>query len=212
ADAIRSGLGDPDAAVSADDLITAATGLLTLALSGSVTVEQLAIAARGARAELDLGAVADREQRMRERRYLHLIPQPDGMTRISGLLDPESAAHVVAAVDAATSPRRGGPRFVDPVAAASADRLLADPRTIEQITLDTVVDLIRIATLVDDGSVLGSRRPVVQLHVTDRDLRERRGLARFDGQADPVSIPTAERHACESGIPAIRFDERGDVL
>nr|MDQ2699488.1 HNH endonuclease [Actinomycetota bacterium] len=198
--------------VSADGLITAAVDLLSLALSGSVTVEQLAVAARDARTELDLDAVADREAHLRERRYLHLIPQPDGMTRITGLLDPESAAHVVTAVDAATSPRRGGPRFVDPEAAAHADTLLEDPRTIEQITLDTVVDLVRMATLIDTGSVLGTRRPVVQLHVTDRDLRERRGLARFDGQTDPVSIATAERHMCEAGVTAIHFDDHGDVL
>ena len=35
------------------------------------------------------------------------------MTRVHGLLDPESAAIVVPIFDAITSPRRGGPRFVD---------------------------------------------------------------------------------------------------
>ncbi len=60
-------------------------------------------------------------------RFLHLTPQADGMTRLSGLLDPESAAVVGAAFDAATSPRRGGPRFVDPEARRRrADELVAD--------------------------------------------------------------------------------------
>ena len=175
ADAIGVGLGQPDHDVAADDLITAACELLGLART--LTVEQLGVAARDARAELDLDKVADREQRMRDRRYLRFTQLPDGMTRVSGLLDPESAAHIVAAVDAATAPRRGGPRFVDPTAAAAGERLLADERTTDQIVVDTFVELTRVATLVDDGTILGSSRPVVQIHVTDRDLRERQVLA-----------------------------------
>ena len=210
ADAIRIGLGEPDNDVAADDLITAACRLL--ALAHTVTVEQLAVAARDARAELDLDKVADREQRMRDRRYLRFTPQLDGMTRVTGLLDPESAAHIAAAVDAATAPRRGGPRFVDPTAAASAEQLLADDRTTDQIIVDTFVALTRIATQADDGTILGSRRPVVQIHVTDRDLRERRGLGRIEGQLDPVSIATIERYLCESGAVPISFDQCGEVL
>ena len=210
ADAIRIGLGEPDHDVAADDLITAADELL--ALARTLTIEQLGVAARDARAELDLDKVADREQQTRDRRSLRFTPLPDGMTRVAGLLDPESAAHIVAAVDAATAPRRGGPRFVDPTAAASAEQLLEDERTTEQITVDVFVELTRIASLVDDGTILGSRRPVVQIHVTDRDLRERRGLGRIDGQRDPVSIATIERHICESGAIPIRFDQSGKVL
>ncbi len=70
--------------------------------------------------------------------------QLDGMTRVSGLLDPESAAHIVVAADAALAPRRG-PRFVDPEAAAAAEELVRDPRSNEQILLDTFVELTRIA-------------------------------------------------------------------
>ena len=210
ADAIRVGLGEPDADVSVDDLITATATLL--ATAPTLTVEQLAVTARDLRAELDLDKVADREQRMRDRRYLRFTPQLDGMTKVSGLLDPESAAHIVAAMDAATAPRRGGPRFVDPTAAAAAEQLLGDERTIEQIVADTFVDLVGIATLVDDGEVLGASRPVVQIHVTDRDLRERRGLGYIDGQLDPVSIATIERYICESGAIPISFDQSGEVL
>ena len=62
------------------------------------------------------------------------------MTRITGLLDPESAAIVVPILDAATSPRRGGPRFVDPDAVQRADDIVRDERTTDQLTLDTFVD------------------------------------------------------------------------
>ena len=76
------------------------------------------------------------------------------MTRFSGLLDPESAAIVVAATDAATSPRRQprAVRFTDPVSedptrrcstrTVSADPAPApDDRTREQLAVDALVDL-----------------------------------------------------------------------
>ena len=115
------------------------------ATAPSLALEQLAADARNARAELDLNRVRDREAAMRDRRYLRFTPQLDGMTRVSGLLDPESAAHIVAAADAALAPRRG-PRFVDPESVAAAEKLIADPRTNEQILVDTFVELTRIAT------------------------------------------------------------------
>jgi hypothetical protein len=179
--------------------------------AGLLALEQLAAAARSARAELDLDRVRDREAAMRDRRYLRFTPQLDGMTRISGLLDPESAAHIVAAADAALAPRRG-PRFVDPESIAEAEKLIADPRSNEQILLDTFVELTRIATAAPGHKILGKQRPVVQIHVTDRDLRERRGLGHIDGQSDPVSVETVERYLCDSGSVPIHFDDDGHVL
>jgi hypothetical protein len=209
ADVIRAGLGAPTDDVTVEHLLAAAARLLRDA--PTLTIEQLAADARHARAELDLDRVQEREAAMRERRFLRFTQQLDGMTRVSGLLDPESAAHVVNAVDAALAPRRG-PRFVDPDARASADELVRDERSNDQITVDTFVELVRLATNVDDGTVLGSRHPVVQIHVADRDLRGRRGLGTIDGQLDPVSIATIERYLCESGGVPIEFDQSGEVL
>ncbi len=209
ADAIRAGLGAPTEEVPAEALHAAAARLLLLA--PSLPLEQLAAEARNLRAELDLDRAQEREAAMRDRRFLRFTQQLDGMTRVSGLLDPESAAHIVTAVDAALAPRRG-PRFVDPASAARADALIRDERSNDQITVDTFVELIRLATNVDDGTVLGSRHPVVQIHVTDRDLRERRGLGRIEGQPDPVSIATVERYVCDSGAIPIAFDQHGQVL
>ena len=177
-----------------------------------MTVERLAIRARELRAEIDVDGVRDREQQLRERRYLHITPQGDGMTRIHGLLDPESAAVVVGAYDAATSPRRGGPRFVDPTEAARAEAVATDPRTTEQIAVDSFVELIRIATLADPGAVLGRRGAAVQVLVTERDLSRRAGVGRIEGQPDAVSIETVERHICESGIVPILFDSDGQSV
>lgn len=204
ADAIRAGLGAPTADVAADDLLDAAARLS--ALAPGLTVERLGREARALRDDLDAAGVADRERLLREKRYLTLTPVGDGMTRLSGLLDPESAAIVGAAYDAATSPRRGGVRFVDPDARAAADAIVADPRTLGQIAVDTFVDLIRVGTAADPAKLLGSRRHAVRVLVTGRDLAAGEGAGFFDGQTEAVSIATVERHICDTGVLPIEFD------
>ena len=97
-DVIAQGLGTPADGVTVDVLLAAAESLT--ALAGSLTLEVLAAQARELRDDLDAAGVALREEERRDRRYLHLTPQADGMTRISGLLDPESAATIKNAVDA----------------------------------------------------------------------------------------------------------------
>ncbi|MEO8094412.1 MAG: DUF222 domain-containing protein [Pseudolysinimonas sp.] len=225
ADAIRSGLGEPDSPDSADGapdgavtaaaladaaatLLREAAGLTTGALTTgtALTVERLAARARDLRNELDLARVQQRENDLRERRYLHLTPQSDGMTRLTGLLDPESAALVTSAFDAATSPRRGGPRFVDAAARDRAEELLRDERTTEQIAVDAFTELIRLGGAADSTAIIGGRRPAVRILIADRDLRARRGLARLEGQSTAVSIETAERHICEAGTVPVLFD------
>lgn len=206
AEAIVAGLGLPDDLVSAADLSTASQQLL--AESAGLTVERLAARARELRSDLDLEHVGDREAQLHERRYLHLTPRADGMTRLSGLLDPESAATVVAAFDAATSPRRGGPRFVDAESTRRAERLVADSRTTEQIALDTFVDLLRLGTLADDGTLLGSTTPTVRILVTKAELDSNVGAGHIEGQRDPVSLATVRRWVCSGGMLPILFDGR----
>ncbi|HEU0206562.1 MAG TPA: DUF222 domain-containing protein [Pseudolysinimonas sp.] len=210
ADAIRVGLGVPDDFVSGESLRVAADALLVMA--SSLTIEQLAVRARDERAELDAAQVRDREKALRDRRFLRVVPQSDGMTRLAGLLDPESAAIVIGAYDAATSPRRGGPRFVDPDSVDRVEQLLADERTIEQIALDTFVDLVRLGTEVAPDALLGAKKPAVRVLVTERDLAARHGVARIEGQTDPISIDTVERHACEAGIVPLLFDDALHVV
>ena len=95
---------------------------------------------------------------------------------------------------------------------ARAERILADPRTTEQIALDTLVEILRTGSLADAGVVLGGRTPAVQVLVTDHDLRARTGLAAIEGQQEPVSVATAERHICEAGTVPILFDDDGQVV
>jgi hypothetical protein len=210
ADVIRTGLGSPTEDVAADDLADAATQLV--ALAPTLTVEKLAARARELRDDLDSAGVRDRERMLRDKRYLHLTPLANGMTQLSGLLDPASAAIVGAAYDAATSPRRGGPRFTDDTAKERAKKLVEDERTLGQIALDAFVDLIRVGTEADPDRLLGAKRHAVRVLVTDRDLRERRGPAFIQDQTEAISIHTAEQHICDTGIVPIQFTDDGEGL
>lgn len=207
--AITQGLGMPSASVGADDLLDAAQTLVAEAVS--LPPEKVAKRARELRDELDAAGVADRETHLRQKRFLRLTPQPDGMTRLFGMLDPESAALVTDALDCVTAPRRGGPRFVDADELARVDALEKDPRTTEQIALDAFVAMIRIAAAADPGRVFGVRKPAVRVHVTADELRRRDGSGHLEGQTSAVSIATVERLACTDGYVPVVFDDAGPI-
>jgi hypothetical protein len=209
-DAIRLGLGAPTGEVTVDALTAAATDLT--ALAASLTLEALAARAREARDDLDAAGVALREEERRDRRYLHLTPLVDGMTRITGLLDPESAAVIKNAVDAATSPARGGPRFVDKRDRERADAIAKDPRAPEQLAVDALVELVDIAVRAHGSTLLGARRADVRVLVTDADLHNRIGAAWIEGQTASVSTATAERHACDGGYLPVHLSDDGQAL
>ncbi|MCS0499895.1 HNH endonuclease signature motif containing protein [Protaetiibacter mangrovi] len=210
AELIRTRLTAAADGVDEDALANAAERLL--AEAAGLTIEQLAIRAGRVRDELDLAGVAAREQELRAKRFLRVSPQLDGMTRVTGLLDPESAAIVVPILDAATSPRRGGPRFVNPNAIERAEDIMRDARTTEQLALDTLVDLVRAGAQVDPNRLLGDRKPAVRILVTKTDLDTRVGAAFFEGQTEAVSIDTAERFICSTGAIPILFDDDGRAL
>lgn len=210
ADAIRAGLGTPTEEVPSDALALAARTLVTLA--PTVTIEALAVRAREERLALDLLLVIERENALRQRRSLTLHRQADGMTRLTALLDPESAALVTSVFDGVTSPRRGGPRFVDESAAAQEQAILDDPRTTEQLALDTFVQLIEIGAVTKPEHMVGRSGPAVQVLVTRRDLHTGVGFGTIEGQTEPISLATVERHVCSAGLETVIFDEYGQLL
>jgi len=209
ADAIRAGLRGLDPAVPTDLIVAAAESLVEDA--GVLTVEKLATRAREWAAELDETHVQDREQALRDARFLRLSPLRDGMTRLTGLLDPDSAAVVVATFDAITSPRRGGPRFMDPAARGYADRITADSRTTEQVAVDSFVELIRLGGAAAP-QIVGAQRPAVRVIVTDSDLHRRAGYGQYEGQRVPISISTIDAEICDRGAIPIRFDDTGRAI
>ncbi len=217
-EAIRLGLGAPSGdaggpaggGVTAESLAVAATELTAMATD--VSLDRLARYARERRDQLDAAGVSAREEERRGRRHLRLFAQPDGMTKIVGLLDPESAAIVSAAIDVATSPRRGGPRFVDPAGLARAERIVNDPRTTEQLALDAVVELIDVAVRSRNSGLLGARRAVVRVLVTQRDLAAGAGVGFIEGQTATISVASVRRLACDGGLQPILFDDDGQAL
>lgn len=210
--AIDVGLG-PATCLVADERLHPAREEL-LALAPIISVEDLRAHARVLRDELDTVGVADREAALRDSRFLKLYPQDDGMMRLAGLLDPESAARVRTVVDAALSPRRGGPRFVDREDRKRAERLESDPRTDDQIALDTIVELLDAGVASREaGPLVGRNGAPVHVLVTSADLASGSGFARIAGQDTAISVATAERAICTDGMIPIQFDAAGkDVL
>jgi hypothetical protein len=205
--AIRRGLGEPTADVSADHLAVAAQRLVDE--SGDLPPEQVAILAREARDRIDADGVADREAALREKRSLRVSRLPDGMTRLVALLDPENAAFVTDAIDRVTAPRRGGVRFVDPDEKQRAEDIIADTRTTEQLAFDAFVMMIRLAAAVDDGRVFGSRAPEVRVHVRAEHLSSGQGFGWIEGQSTMTSLGTVERLICTVGALPIAFLDDG---
>lgn len=216
ADAIRTGLGEPTDDIPAETLADAAS--LMVDLASHLPVRRVAAQARALRDSLDELGVTEREDQLRSRRYLRLVPQVDGMTRLTGLLDPESAAIVTAAFDQITAPRRGGPRFVDPAESTRAELIRDDPRSTEQLVADAFVEMVRIAGAADPGTVFTQRRPAVSIHVQRADFEASNdegashnadahlGAAHIEGQSAAVSVETARRLACSTGAVPILFD------
>lgn len=103
AQAIRDGLGAPTATVDETALTGAATRLV--AVAPEVPVRRLAADARALRDSLDTAGIAEREEAMRQRRYLRFSPQNDGMTRVNGLLGEAHIEGQTVAVSVATAQR-----------------------------------------------------------------------------------------------------------
>jgi Domain of unknown function (DUF222) len=181
--AIATGLGEPSAAVSSSDLLEVVAVLVCRA------------------------GTATPEEHRRSKRTLSWFETADGMTRLQALLDPESAAIIVGALTTALSPRRGGPRFVDPVEVQRAQEMLDDPRSNEQLAVDTLVEIVQLAArAAGSGAIFGQRSPAVRVHVQAEALDTGHGFAYVEGQSAVVSIQTAERHICVSGMLPILFE------
>jgi Domain of unknown function (DUF222) len=208
--AIRRGIGVADKGVSAQQLL-AACGVL-VGEASTRNADEIFRRARSLRDELDEAGITAREKERRDQRFLKYYRQPDGMYRGSFLLDPEDGGLLASAFDTVLSPRRGGPRFVDPEAQAKADELLADERSNEQIAADALVAMIRLAIGADSGTVFGSRRPAVRVIVQADVLAGKTGHGNIDGQPDPISLETVERHICDTGIIGVKFDDDGQCI
>ncbi|AYF96912.1 HNH endonuclease signature motif containing protein [Protaetiibacter intestinalis] len=219
-DAIRRGLGEPDpltgdASRDADRITAEALrGAVELLLdeARALDVDRLLKRARELRDELDEAGVATRERRRYEARSFRVYRQPDGMTRATWVMDPETAAIVTDMYDRTVSPKLGGPRFVDADAASRAAAIVNDPRTAEQLASDAMLALLRAGASADPMLLPGHAAPAVRVLITRQNLTDGRGVAHLDGQTAPVSVATAERAVCTAGTQEAVFDQRGRPL
>ncbi|MDQ1583138.1 MAG: hypothetical protein QOF36_1192, partial [Microbacteriaceae bacterium] len=199
--------------VTSDDLAAAAS--ILVAEAATLNADRLFKRARELRDELDAAGIADRERAIYNERCVRRVRRPNGLSRY--IIDPdlESAAFWDDVYDTLTSPRRGGPRFVDQTDKTWADTIAGDPRTTEQYVHDALTELLRIGVDTDTAgahSIIASRPPAVRVLVTATALTRRAGHGRIEGSEIPVSIETVERVACTAGTVTITFDETGQPI
>jgi hypothetical protein len=219
-DAIERGLGEVTETIEAAALINAATVLLrSLGQSHAAGLpadeRQVYSLARSLREELDDALIVEREQFLHQQRSFRRLTGPNGLPRF--ILDPdvETAALLDDLVSKLTSPRRGGPRFVDAAGKAWAQRVLDDPRTTDQYLHDAMVDLLRLAINTDSvptRQIVGTRLPAVRVLVAAPNLESGHGPARLEDSDIPISVQTAERIICNTGALLVTVDGDGQPL
>jgi hypothetical protein len=205
AEAIRAGL---DGAAADPELLSEATALLC-AEADTLDPDRLLKRAREVRDELDADGIADREAVLRGRRSLRRIDLRDGMKRLIWDYDPLTAGVVDEVYDRATSPRRGGPRFVD---SAVADRIEADERSVEQLASDAFAELLRQAATLDTQVLVGRGSPGVRVIIAAEDLATGTGHGIIEGTGESVSTSTVEALVCAGGRIDATLDASGAVL
>ncbi|MGG7463360.1 DUF222 domain-containing protein [Plantibacter sp. YIM 135347] len=177
-------------------------------------------AAVRARMILDEDGAQPREQLLHARRSLRIVELPDGMTKLTAVLDPASAMWVRGAIDAVVSTALRTPHFVDPAdpadraqpdpntpsapapdSAAPAD--MPEPRTLEQLRIDALVDTCRhVAGCTEAATELAPVSIVIRMDL--HDLTNSIGAAHIDGITEPITANTVRRLAGDANlIPAI---------
>lgn len=254
--AIRSGLGEPTSSEPTSGELSGAEfsgtelpGINAVVTSASLAaaVEELLLAkdlnadelyrrARAMRDQLDEAGIAQREQLLYSQRSFRRSMRANGLPRYTIDPDLEMSVWLDDVYDKLTSPRRGGPRFVDPGDREWSAAIAEDTRSTEQYLHDAVLGLLhkgvdadlaeaRAAELVASQDpaklgkptrrrprIVGSRLPAVRVLVTEESLRSRIGHGRFEGSDIPVSIETVERHVCNSGSIAVGLGAQGNVI
>jgi Domain of unknown function (DUF222)/HNH endonuclease len=213
AEAISNGLGVPTEDISEHVLAAAATSLLEgLASSGTVDADRLFRRARELRDEIDEAGIKDREAALRDKRSLTFISLPDGMSLLKWRMDPETAAVVGGLYDQTTSPRRGGPRFVNEKDAALSRAIEDDPRTTDQLASDVFRHLLENGAAADSSELLSTSDAVLMVIVPVESLEKNVGHGFIEGQSEPVSIETVQRLACDAVIVEMTVDESGNPI
>ncbi|TDW30727.1 HNH endonuclease signature motif containing protein [Cryobacterium psychrophilum] len=221
ATAIRRGLGEPAIGVTDEMLADAVVALI--AECRTVNADQAAKVARQCRDSIDAAGIASRADAMRARQYLRVWDKPDGMLHGSFELDPENGSYFKDFLLQITGPRQGGPRFVEKGEKERAQRIIADPRSTEQIAAEALIEVIKVAAAADPGTLFGRIRPSVKLVVTEAPAPEPTaavpapgplawGNGFIEGSPDAAPSATIDRVVCNSGFTPVLFSRDGTVL
>jgi hypothetical protein len=240
AHAIRTGLGDIDAVVTAEKLAGAVQTLL--AEAKTMGVDELLKRSRRMRDTLDEAGIAVREKKAWDDRYLKVWKIDTGQVHVHGLFPPEQGQYVLDLYDSLTGPRRGGVRFVDPDRAAWAKAVQDDPRSTDQLTADGFLELLKAGTAVNPNRMLGGRTPAVRVLTTAAPkspagpadgpaggtatavapvpdptealvrIPDGTGHGFIEGNPAPISQETLDRLICTSGTVEVSFDADGQPL
>jgi hypothetical protein len=210
ADALRRGLGVPSDQVTGDLLWATAEQLI--ADHGRLPADQLFREARICRDLIDEEGIPAREAELFARRSLRLRKLHNGMVHASWDLDPEGGSWLTTIIDPLTSPRRGGPRMVDPAEIERAKRITDDPRTDEQIASDGLLALLHVGVNAEPSRMFGKILPQVKVVVTQTDLDAGTGFAVIQGNPAPVSVNTARRLVCSGGTQQVFTTPTGGPL
>jgi hypothetical protein len=208
---IARGLGTPNSAVTIADLEAAAVVLVSEAVAG-VDADRLWRNARNLRDELDLAGVKIREDEARALRGLthHRLPAGGGVA--TWRMDPETYARFVDFYDRATSPKRGGVRFIDPDTATKARKIAEDPRDYRQLASDTLLHFLMVGADTDPTVMIGSGAPIIRVTVPQPALATGVGFGRIDGQDQPISIDSVKRLMETGTTIQAGFDPTGHYI
>ena len=151
-------------------------------------------AAENWRAHNNAPREADRAARQRSRRYLRLTSTKDGMTRVDGLLDPESAAIARTTLDAIMNQ-----------SAFDDSRRRRDQRCADALT--------QLAKAASKGKILGGRSNAKMLVTVPFETVIERGTARGVTHAGPTIDAETVRHmACDAGIHRVITGPGSSIL
>ena len=211
AKSIASGVGAPNSAVTEDQLADAVTTLIGCAVAG-MDADRLFRQARDLRNEMDLAGVRVREEELWQARSLRHFPLPTGGGRAVWDMDTESYALFTSLFDRAVSPKLGTVRFVDETQKAHAQEIQDDPRSPTQLASDTFMQLLTAGAHTDSSRLLGTGAPIIRITVAEPALHTGEGLARIDGQAQPISLTTVERLLCTGTPVTVGVDAFGAII
>ncbi|TFC96628.1 MULTISPECIES: DUF222 domain-containing protein [Cryobacterium] len=217
AESIRAGLGQIDAAVTAEKLGAALESILTEV--ASLNADEVFKRAWRLRDQLDEAGIAAREKKAHDDRFLRVYRLGNGKVRLNGLFAPEDGEFVLSTFDSITAPRRGGVRFVEKDKTAWAKRPQDDPRSTDQIAADALVQLLKIAGEADQGTVSGGRRPAVRVIVNEKSMKADAPVPtgpaahwQIEGNPVPISQETINRLLCDAGTRGMQFNDTGQII